>query len=157
RTERDDGIIVGEMDDIFVLGIARPRHVFFAECERRADRMKTMNEFAIAELVKRLLSHARHHAHADRDIGRIRQLHADMRDRRTNRSRRVCIWRQPLRPRREAFGSSSGSPERSLALSSSKPLSNAENPYPASLNRRGSIPRSLIGGRSRGFGVLIHP
>ena len=73
----------------FWLGIARPRHVARAGRQRRADRMHARHEAAVgAEHLERRETHARHDAHAGRDIRAVGQLDADVRDRAAERAHR---------------------------------------------------------------------
>jgi len=45
--------------------------------------VKARNPFTVAQHVERGLAHAGHDSHAHRDVGRIGELHADVRDGRT--------------------------------------------------------------------------
>ncbi len=87
RAEGPDFARLGEMHDVLVLPVARPRDILLAGCQRRADRMQAGNELALrAEHVEHLAAHARHDAHRHRDIGGIGNFHADMRDARSQRA-----------------------------------------------------------------------
>jgi hypothetical protein len=78
----------GIVDDVFG-GIARPRDIGLAFCERHADRVHAGHELAVgAEHVVDGLAHARHDAHVDRHVGRVGQFDADMGDRRAQRAHR---------------------------------------------------------------------
>ena len=69
--------------------VARPGHILLAGFQRGADGMHAGDEFAIgAEHVKYLGAHAGHGTHVDHDIGRIGNFHADVSDRRTERTHR---------------------------------------------------------------------
>ncbi len=86
---RPDLAGVGEVDDVLVLGVARPRHVGLTGLEGRAHRVQARHELAVsAEHVERGLAHARHRAHAHRDVRRVGELHADVRDVRAERAHR---------------------------------------------------------------------
>jgi len=76
------------MHDIFIfrIGRTRPLDIFFAFRQRHSDRMQTVNEFAVAQRFQRLISHSRHQFHINDDIRRIGKLHAELRNRRANRS-----------------------------------------------------------------------
>ena len=85
--ERPDGLFLREMDDVFVVFIAWPGHVALSGIKGHAHGMQAGNEIrALAEGIERLATHARHDAHADRDVGRVGQLHAGLRQRGADRS-----------------------------------------------------------------------
>ena len=75
------------MDDVFVIGIARPRYVARAGGEWRTNRMYARNERAVVtQHFEHRASHARHDSHTRRDIRTVGQLNANMRDRTAQRS-----------------------------------------------------------------------
>ena len=79
RAERPDLPRLGEMDDVLVLGVARPRHIPGAVAERHPDRMHARHELAvISERLQRGLPHPGHDPHRARDVRRVGQLHADV-------------------------------------------------------------------------------
>ena len=80
---------LGEVDDVLVVRVARPRHVGLAGLERGADGVHAGHELAVvAEHVERLLAHAGHDPHAHGDVGGVGELHADVGDRRAERAHR---------------------------------------------------------------------
>ena len=80
---------LGEVDDVLVVGVARPRHVLPRPAERRADRVHAGHVVAVvAERVERRLTHPGHDPHRDRHVRRVGQLHADVGDRRPDRTHR---------------------------------------------------------------------
>ena len=65
RSVRLDLARLGEVHDVLVLVVARPRHVGLTRLERHADRVDARHELAVgAEHVERGLAHARHDPHA---------------------------------------------------------------------------------------------
>ena len=73
----------------FSFVVARPRHVGLARLERHADGVDARHELAVgAEHVERALAHAGHDPHARRDVRRVGELDADVRDRRAERPHR---------------------------------------------------------------------
>ena len=127
RAERPDLARLREVRDRLAL-VAGPRDVRLAGGERRAERVHAGHELAVvAELRQRGGAHARHHAHRDRDVGRVGQLHADVRDRaspagpsRTAR-RRACGRASRRRTARAARrASSSGSRQLLVGPASSR-------------------------------------
>ena len=71
------------MHDVLVLAVAGPRHVVLPRLERHPDRVDTGHELSVgAEHLERGAAHPGHRAHADRDVGRVGQLDADVRERR---------------------------------------------------------------------------
>ena len=86
-TERPDLMRLGKMHDVLVVLVARPRHIFFAGSEWRADGMQRGHErTVVAEHIQHLAAHARHQLHVDGDVRRIGQLDTDVRDMRTQRT-----------------------------------------------------------------------
>ena len=71
-----------EMNDVLFL-IAGPRNIVSAVIERSAHAMHARNHALVAliDFLEHALADAGHDAHADDDIRRIRQLHADLRHR----------------------------------------------------------------------------
>ena len=70
-------------------GIARPGHVLLASGQRLAHRMHAGHEVAVfAEHVVHGPAHTRHQPHVDRHVRAVGQLHADVRDVRTQRTHR---------------------------------------------------------------------
>ncbi len=89
RPVRPDLAGLREVHDVFVLGVARPRHVLLAVGQRCADGVQTGHEVAIvAEHVEGVLPHPGHDPHRSRDVRRVGQLHADIGDRRSERAHR---------------------------------------------------------------------
>ncbi|ABA49082.1 hypothetical protein BURPS1710b_1575 [Burkholderia pseudomallei 1710b] len=88
RAEAPDLARLGKMHD--VLGrIARPRHILLARRERAPDAVHARHVLAaLAERVEHRAPHARHDPHVDDDVGAIRELDADVRDRRAERAHR---------------------------------------------------------------------
>ena len=83
--ERPDGVLFGEMDDVLLFLVAGPWHVGLAGGERHPDGVQAGDELAIrTESLGRRATHPGHHAHADRDIGGVRDLDADVRQRGTD-------------------------------------------------------------------------
>ena len=86
--ERPDLARLGEVGDRRLFGVARPRHIGVPGLERCADRVHARHERAVgAERVERALD-AGHDAHARGGVGRVGQLHADLRRRGAERSHR---------------------------------------------------------------------
>ena len=74
------------MHDVLGL-VARPFHVRLAGSERRAHGVHAGHKVAIgAQHVENRLAHARHDLHVNGDIGAVRKLDADMRNRRAQRA-----------------------------------------------------------------------
>ncbi len=79
---------LGKVDDP-LFRVAGPAYGFFAYCQRHAHRVHAGNEISIlAQHVVHRPSHAGHDFHAHHDIGRIRELNADVGDGRTHRPHR---------------------------------------------------------------------
>ena len=67
--------------------VARPGGRLLALGQRRADRVQARHERPVlAEHVERALAHAGHDPHAHRHVGRVRELDADLGDRRAERA-----------------------------------------------------------------------
>ena len=80
---------LGVVDDVLVLGVARPRHVLLALGERHADRVHAGDEVAVgAEHVEGALAHPGHDPHRGRDVGGVGELDADVGDPRAQRAHR---------------------------------------------------------------------
>ena len=90
RTVGPDFAGLGEMDDVFLF-VAWPRHIRLAGRERHADRVHAGHNAlkVLVDLLEYRQADAGHDPHADDDIGRIGQLHADLRHRRSNRTHAV--------------------------------------------------------------------
>ena len=89
RAVRPDLAALREVHDVLVGLVARPRHVLAPVGERVADRVQARHELAVlAEHVERALAHAGHDPHADRHVRGVRELHADVGDRRAQRPHR---------------------------------------------------------------------
>ena len=69
-----DRALLGEVDDVLVLGVARPGHVVLALFEGRADRVQAGDEVAVAQHVEDLLAHAGHDPHVDGHVRRVGEL-----------------------------------------------------------------------------------
>ncbi len=69
-----------EVDDVLVVGVARPRHVGLAVREGRADGVQARHPLAVAERVEGGLAHPGHDPHAGGDVGGVGQLDADVGD-----------------------------------------------------------------------------
>ena len=87
RTVGPDLAVLGVVDDVFLV-VARPWRIRRAIGQRRAERMHATHEIAVAQRLQRRPAHPRHQFHARRHIGRVGQLHAEARHRRTQRSHR---------------------------------------------------------------------
>src|SRR3989442_6269907 len=90
---RADPARLGKMSDPLFVLVARPGCVLDARAgldrERRADRVYARHELAVfAEPLEDCASHARHDAHAHRDVRRVGELDADVRDVRADGSHR---------------------------------------------------------------------
>ena len=87
------------MDDVFLL-VARPRHVLLPRGKRRADGVHAGNHalFVGVDLLVNGQADARHDPHVDHRVGRVGQLHADLRHGRTDRphGKRQHVHRAPL-------------------------------------------------------------
>jgi len=84
---RPDRTLLGEVHDVLHLGVARPRHICVACGERRADGVHARDEHAVvAEGVEHGSAHPGHDLHVHRHIGRVGDLHTDLRDRRADRT-----------------------------------------------------------------------
>ena len=88
RAEAPDLAGGGEVDDVLVVGVARPGHVGLALLQGRAEGVQAGHPVAVAQDVEGLLPHAGHDPHADGDVGRVGQLHADVGDGRPERAHR---------------------------------------------------------------------
>jgi hypothetical protein len=76
-----------EVHDVFVVAVARPGKIRLPGLERMADRVEAGNERPlVAENLEDPRTHARHDPHIRDDVGAVRNLHADMRDWRSDRS-----------------------------------------------------------------------
>ncbi len=88
-TERPNRRFFREVDDVGVFRVARPADVFHARLERHTDGVHARHEevvlFNVAEDFRR---NARHNAHRDDDVGRVRDFDAVLRDRRAERPHR---------------------------------------------------------------------
>ncbi len=78
------------MHDVLLV-ITRPRNILLARFQRRADSMHTRNNalFILINLSEDRCPNPRHDAHIHHRIGRVRQLHSDLRHRPANRAHRV--------------------------------------------------------------------
>ena len=83
---RPDGAFLGEVDDVLLLGVAGPGDVLLPGPQRHADGVDAGHEEAVAQGVEHRAAHPGHDPHRDGDVGGVRDLHADMRDRRADRS-----------------------------------------------------------------------
>ena len=79
---------LGEVNDVLVVGRARPRHVLGAVLERHPHRVQAGDELAVAERVEGGLAHAGHDPHRDHHVGRVGELDAHVGDRRADRPHR---------------------------------------------------------------------
>ncbi|CAB5077020.1 unannotated protein [freshwater metagenome] len=77
-----------EVHDVLVLGIAGPCNIGLTGSERHANRMHTRNPFTVTKNVECALTHAGHDAHVHCDVGRVAELHTNVRNRRTERPHR---------------------------------------------------------------------
>ena len=71
---------LGEVHDVLVLGITRPRHIGLALGQRHTYRMHTWHPVVVGEDVESALAHAGHDAHVDGHVGGVGELHANMGD-----------------------------------------------------------------------------
>ncbi len=87
RTVAPDFARFGEVHDVFLL-VAGPRHILLALGQRGADGMHAGDDaFEIGvDQLEDFFSDARHDAHVDHDVGRVGQLHANLRHRRADRA-----------------------------------------------------------------------
>ena len=83
---RPDGAFLGEVDDVLLLGVAGPGDVLLPGPQGHADRVDAGDEEAVAQGVEHRAAHAGHDPHRDHDVGRVGHLHADVGDRRADRS-----------------------------------------------------------------------
>ena len=74
------------MDDPLLLVVARPGDVDLARLERRADRVHARHELPVAEHLESRSAGPGHDAHAQGDVGRVGDLHADVGERRAERA-----------------------------------------------------------------------
>ena len=68
------------MDNIFVFGIAGPCNIGFAFGKRSTDGVQAGHPIVVAEDIESGLPHTSHDAHRYGDVGRVGELHADVRD-----------------------------------------------------------------------------
>ena len=84
RAVRPDLARLGEVGDVLVVGVARPRDVGTGVAvgvdQRVADRVQARDPLAVAEHVERTLAHAGHDPHRRGDVGGVGELHADVGD-----------------------------------------------------------------------------
>jgi hypothetical protein len=77
------------VNDVLLLGVARPRDVALTGRERRADGMHAWNEASIgAQHVEHGAAHPRHQLHVRDDVRTVRELDADMRNMAAERAHR---------------------------------------------------------------------
>jgi hypothetical protein len=89
RAERPDLARLREMDDPFLLLVARPCHVLLAGRDRRADGMDARHEGAIlAQPLHDRAAHPGHDPHVHGDVRRVGDLYAHLRDGRTDGAHR---------------------------------------------------------------------
>ncbi len=89
RAEGPDLAGLGEVDDVLVVGVARPGDILDAVAEGHAHRVQAGHELAVlAEAVQRVLAHPGHDPHRGGHVGRVGQLHADVGDRGAERAHR---------------------------------------------------------------------
>ena len=69
---------LGEVDDVLVLRVARPSDVASGRAKGQADRVQARHELAVTEYLEGAAAHARHDAHAHRDVGRVGDLDTDV-------------------------------------------------------------------------------
>ena len=78
-----------EVHDVLVLGVAGPGHVLDPVPERHAHRVEAGHELpVVAQDFQGAGAHAGHDPHAHGHVGRVRELHPDVRDRRAERAHR---------------------------------------------------------------------
>ena len=82
RAVAPDFASVGEVGNVFVVGVARPRRVFLTSFEWRANRVQAWHPLIVTKSIQCALTHASHDAHADCDIRTVGELYTDM-----------CNWR----------------------------------------------------------------
>ena len=104
--KRPDRALLGEVDDVLVLRVARPGDVLLArpsgtptECRHGTNSPSSPSTSSTA------LAHAGHDPHVDDDVGGVGDLHADLRDGRADRAHaerhdvhrpaRACTREQP--------------------------------------------------------------
>ncbi len=78
---------LGKVHDVF-FAIAGPRHVLLPLRKRRPDRVHTRHDafFVLIDLLKHRQADSGHNAHVDDHVGRVGQLHAELRQRRPHRT-----------------------------------------------------------------------
>ena len=76
-----------EVDDVLLL-VARPGNILLAGRERRADGVHAGHDalLVLVDLLEHRQADARHDAHVHHDVGRIGELHADLRHGRADRA-----------------------------------------------------------------------
>mmetsp|Transcript_5699 Transcript_5699/g.16963 ORF Transcript_5699/g.16963 Transcript_5699/m.16963 type:complete len:236 (-) Transcript_5699:96-803(-) len=84
---REDRRLLRKVADVFVLGITGPWYVLSSVAQGVAHRVQAGQEVQLlAQLVQHLLAHTCHDVHVDHDVCRVRDLDADLRYGRTDRS-----------------------------------------------------------------------
>ena len=98
RAVRPDLARLREVDDVLLL-VARPGHVLLAGRERGADGVHAGHDalLALVDLREDGQADPGHDPHADDDVGRVGELHADLRHRRADRphAERQHVHRPP--------------------------------------------------------------
>ena len=86
RAVRPDLARLREVDDVLLV-VARPGHILLPGRERRADAVHAGHDalHVLVDLLEDRQADARHDPHVDDDVGRVGQLHADLRHRRADR------------------------------------------------------------------------
>src|SRR3954451_3706470 len=89
-TVRPDFASVGEMADVLFLCVIRPGRILLVWREGCTHGVNAANEFSIfAEHIEHSAAHARHDVHVGDDVGGVRNLDSDLRDRRTDGSHAI--------------------------------------------------------------------
>ena len=86
RTERPNVAGLGEVNDVLVVRVARPRRIDVAGCEWGANRVHAWHPIAVAECVECALAHTGHDAHVGGYVGGVAELHANVCNRRAERT-----------------------------------------------------------------------
>ena len=88
-TERPDRAFFREVDDVGVVRVARPFHVFDARLERHTDGVDARNEEVVLfDVAEHFRGNASHDAHGDDDVRGVRDFNAVLSDRGTERTHR---------------------------------------------------------------------
>ena len=88
-TERPNRAFFREVDNVGVVRVARPFHVFDARLERHTDGVDARNkEVVLFDLAEHFCGNASHDAHGDNDVRGVRDFNTVLSDRGTERTHR---------------------------------------------------------------------